>query len=277
MIKNDFIIFLVGILMIFSGCDQEALTPEKHIELNQEIVKPKIIDSIVWDGTYEYINSYKYDKAIKSYVDNKYPKKVKQWNEELKKQEKIRLVEIERKRKERLKREAIEERERLKREAKLKKEKLKKERQEKARLKREKLKRERAYNTKTVGKIMWEDHHDANTNEYTWSEANKYCKNMSWLGYDDWRLPTYNEFKQLYKLQNRNKLKHFNNSNLSCLFGGNPYNKELECSIYFKSSWTATYGLRKGRIAYNTSPYFTKDGDNINDMHFARCVRRIGK
>ena len=279
MLKNNLIIFTIILLAILTGCNKEISPQNKETNSLQgikktivkkdikikKVVEHKIIDSIVWDGTNEYISSSDYDKAIKNYINNKYPKKVKKWEKEVKRKKKINLEKIKKEIKARLKKEAKEKKIRLAKIEKDRKINLKREAKEKkARLKREKKEerdRDIAYYTKKVDDLMWEDHPDATTNGYSWSAANKYCTNMSWLGYTDWRLPTFYEFEQLYTKQHRNKLQHFQGS-----------------SARDYKYWTSTNGDDIGKctsVSNGVISVFYTSGSNTKEIHFARCVRKI--
>jgi len=47
--------------------------------------------------------------------------------------------------------------------------------------------------TDKVKKLMWQDDIEAKTTEKKWSDAVAYCEDLRLGGYDDWRLPTYDE------------------------------------------------------------------------------------
>lgn len=58
--------------------------------------------------------------------------------------------------------------------------------------------------------LVWQDNSDAKDIEKDWEGAIDYCEDLSLGGYDDWRLPNFNE---LYGLADRTKispaLQHF--------------------------------------------------------------------
>jgi hypothetical protein len=37
-----------------------------------------------------------------------------------------------------------------------------------------------------------------NGNDISWGKAVKYCQNLRWTGYSDWRLPSINELQNIY-------------------------------------------------------------------------------
>jgi hypothetical protein len=50
--------------------------------------------------------------------------------------------------------------------------------------------------------LMWQDDNASKSVRKTWQEAIDYCEDMSFAGYDDWRLPNINE---LYSIADRSK------------------------------------------------------------------------
>lgn len=46
--------------------------------------------------------------------------------------------------------------------------------------------------------LMWQDNPDAKIIEKNWQSATDYCNNLSFFGYDNWRLPNKEELKNLY-------------------------------------------------------------------------------
>ena len=62
-------------------------------------------------------------------------------------------------------------------------------------------------NTKNVVKdtascLMWQDNVDSKTVRKKWIDAIEYCENLSLAGFDDWRLPNFNE---LYSIGDRSR------------------------------------------------------------------------
>jgi len=52
----------------------------------------------------------------------------------------------------------------------------------------------------TSTNLMWQDNEDVDTTTRNWSDAIAYCEGLSYGGYNDWRLPNFNE---LYNLADR--------------------------------------------------------------------------
>ena len=51
--------------------------------------------------------------------------------------------------------------------------------------------------TDTKTGLLWQDNTDAKYIEKNWTEAIRYCENLSFAGYDDWRLPNIIELKSI--------------------------------------------------------------------------------
>ena len=58
--------------------------------------------------------------------------------------------------------------------------------------------------TKTC--LMWQDDEDAKTVRKTWLDAIDYCENLTLGGYNDWRLPNYNELQSIIDYSRGNLL-----------------------------------------------------------------------
>lgn len=52
--------------------------------------------------------------------------------------------------------------------------------------------------------LMWQDDNNINNNKKEWQEAINYCEDLNFAGYNDWRLPNYNEIESIidYKKYN---------------------------------------------------------------------------
>jgi len=51
--------------------------------------------------------------------------------------------------------------------------------------------------TDNVTKLQWQDNEDAKTVYKNWEDAKSYCSSLSLGGYNDWRLPTIKELKNI--------------------------------------------------------------------------------
>ena len=58
-----------------------------------------------------------------------------------------------------------------------------------------------------LGKLMWQD--EVLNFEWTWEQANEYCRLINIAGFDDWRLPTIDE---LISITDKNKFRPSINS-----------------------------------------------------------------
>jgi len=123
--------------------------------------------------------------------------------------------------------------------------------------------------------LMWQDSPDVIQKKYKWGEAAKYCHNLTWAGYDDWRLPTISELLTtsdftdsgtysvnntfVYRTANR-----FDSSSNSC-YTDTCYQKNYQLN-------TNGYLPQKvlSNIEIDANPY---DNNNSEPSYKARCVR----
>jgi len=123
--------------------------------------------------------------------------------------------------------------------------------------------------------LMWQDSPAVIQNNHKWGEAAKYCKNLKWAGYNDWRLPTIselltiNDFTEngtysvngsfIYRSANR-----FHSSTDSC-YTANCYQKNYQLN---------TCGYLEEKVIQNfeidSNPY---DNNTSEPYYKTRCVR----
>ena len=109
-----------------------------------------------------------------------------------------------------------------------------------------------------VTELMWDD--DVNTPQTTWDDALTYCEDYSYGGYDDWRLPTFNELFTLVYLSQQSPALFpatFTNSHLDQYWTGSltPY---YNPSVYAlqRTFVSLEYGFYD--IAYKTAELSVK-------------------
>ncbi len=105
-------------------------------------------------------------------------------------------------------------------------------------------------NTFVLGSLMWQDNSDAKSVQRNWQGAIDYCKNLSLVGYSDWRLGNKDELKKLYKY--KHKLKYFS-------------------SNYYWSSTTYEGYKDYAWIVYFYNGFVGRNYKSTND--YVRCVR----
>ncbi len=112
--------------------------------------------------------------------------------------------------------------------------------------------------TCSESKLMWQDNSEAKTVNNTWGNAIKYCEDLSFAGYSDWRLPNKNE---LLSIVDRSKYNPAING---------AFKNVTTSSDYWSSTTYAGYTS----LAWYVNFY---DGDT-NDCNkdyslYVRCVR----
>ena len=108
--------------------------------------------------------------------------------------------------------------------------------------------------------LMWQDDNASKTVKKTWQEAIDYCEDMSFAGYDDWRLPNFNELYSIgdiwaYKPAIKNA---FKNVNFSSSYD------------YYWSSTTVVDSSYAWLICFRNGSDFNKVK---RDNNYVRCVR----
>jgi len=113
--------------------------------------------------------------------------------------------------------------------------------------------------TDTRTGLQWQDNIDAKTITKHWMEAIAYCEDLTLGGYDDWRLPNFNE---LYYLADKNK--------------GNPTISSVFENVASNDYWTSTSVVGNESGAFNVNFCFgvsnwgSKTGTGSS---YVRCVR----
>jgi len=109
--------------------------------------------------------------------------------------------------------------------------------------------------TDSVYKLMWQDGEEIFKGDY--DEVVKYCENLTFAGFEDWRLPTLNE---LISITDKSKFDPAINSAL----------KNVRSDLY----WSAT---KDAVSASNAWIAVLKNGEDgwveAYDRNFAHCVR----
>lgn len=105
--------------------------------------------------------------------------------------------------------------------------------------------------------LQWQDNKDAKTVKKNWSDAQKYCQDLSLGGYSDWRLPSYNEILSIadYNKYSPAIKDGFENVVSDCYWSSTPY------SSGNSYAWHVDF---KDDYAF---------GSNKSSKHYVRCVR----
>ncbi len=109
----------------------------------------------------------------------------------------------------------------------------------------------------TTTNLLWQDDNAVISLKYTWTNAITQCENLNLGGYDDWRLPSFNE---LYALIDKNTF--------------NPAMSSVFLNVQNTSYWSSTTYARNITNAWDV--YFNHGGDGVGlktDTSYVRCVR----
>jgi len=108
--------------------------------------------------------------------------------------------------------------------------------------------------------LIWQDSYGSSSEikKLEWQDAINYCENLQLAGYEDWRLPNFNE---LYYLANRN----YYSPSIDKVF------ENIEIDFY----WTSTTYVKDKTIAWLVNFNSGDDGwdSKKNNKYFIRCVR----
>ncbi len=107
-------------------------------------------------------------------------------------------------------------------------------------------------------KLMWQDDERAKTVEKTWKDAIKYCEDLNFAGYSDWRLPNKNE---LLSIVDRSKYNPAINS---------AFKNVTTISLYWSST---SYTDGTSNAWYVDFDYGYTNGSYKDNSPHVRCVR----
>ncbi|MEA3522111.1 MAG: DUF1566 domain-containing protein [Campylobacterota bacterium] len=251
----------IVVLLLFTACKE---TKPKELA----IVEKK--ESFIWDTDSKgYISQTEYDDAMEKYILKTYPKKVEAYKLK-KKQERIRKEkQLERARqkeiarqkrvqreKERVRQKEIARQKRVQREKEIARQKRVQREKEIARQKRVQREKEIARqkkirdNTTTIDGFMWQDNDASRTIRKDWQDAKNYCKNLSLVGYSDWRLPHIETLKRLHSSKSKlNKLTSYD---------------------YWSSSEDVSFSSDAWSVHFYTG---LTSSSSLSNEYYVRCVR----
>ena len=105
--------------------------------------------------------------------------------------------------------------------------------------------------------LMWQDDKSVTITNLNWNDAIDYCKNLTFAGYSDWRLPTEDE--------------------LLFITDDSRYNPAIKKEFkYVESSWywSSTPNVPDTKSAWGVRFYDGYDGDDYKtSKYYVRCVR----
>ena len=119
--------------------------------------------------------------------------------------------------------------------------------------------------TDSVYKLMWQDGEEIY--QGTYDEAVKYCENLTFAGFEDWRLPTFNE---LLSITDDTRFEPAINES----FKNIAYETNVKGEKIYDQYWSSTkysYGSSNVRLVsfrFGDSYWF-----RISNRNFVRCVR----
>ena len=107
--------------------------------------------------------------------------------------------------------------------------------------------------TVTLNGLMWQDDENAKSVGKTWNGAIEYCKNLSLVGYKDWRLPTIEELMSIVdKSRYPTIKKEFKNSSSSYYWSSTTY------MSYKSYAWVVYFGNGDVYNNYKDSTYYVR-------------------
>jgi hypothetical protein len=118
---------------------------------------------------------------------------------------------------------------------------------------------------KQILKFTWKDpstglvwQNDGANPKLNWQKAKEYCRNLSLVGLDDWRLPNIDELRTILTKNKSNK------------YTKKPLTKTTKERYYWSSSTYAKYSY----VAWVVFFYLGVDGSDLkSNGNYVRCVR----
>lgn len=133
-----------------------------------------------------------------------------------------------------------------------------------------------------IYRLMWQDQQfmdssatvfplsamgDKYNNPMTYAEAVKYCENLNFAGFDDWRLPT---IKELLSITDDTRVKPaINKAFKNVAYKTNDKGEKSHCRY-----WSSTRSANESSFAWIVD-FWDGNGDpyGVSDRYFVRCVR----
>ncbi len=106
--------------------------------------------------------------------------------------------------------------------------------------------------------LMWQDNSEAKRVEKKWKEAKNYCQNLSLAGYNDWRLPNYNELLTIADYD------HYEPAIM-------PSFKNIASDIYWSSSEAVSSAKDAWKVIFSVGGTYGLGTKSLE--YFVRCVR----
>ncbi|WP_297937929.1 DUF1566 domain-containing protein, partial [uncultured Campylobacter sp.] len=119
--------------------------------------------------------------------------------------------------------------------------------------------------TDSVYKLMWQDGDEIFKGDY--DKAIKYCENLTFAGFEDWRLPTLNE---LLSITDDNRY----NPAINKAFKNIAYETNVKGEKIYDWYWSSTKYVSDSYFVWVVS--FENGGDGWGALYlrnFVRCVR----
>ena len=120
--------------------------------------------------------------------------------------------------------------------------------------------------TDSVYKLMWQDGEEIFKGDY--DEAVKYCENLNFAGFDDWRLPTVNE---LLSITDDTRFKPAINKAFKNVAYETNDKGEKSYGWYWSSTRSADGSSNAWIVLFGNG---SGSWDDVSNRNFVRCVRQ---